>query len=95
MATELKEGQKLRRQIKVYGIEEPVIVELTYEGLFFKIKGTSVGVGAAWPKYVGAAFTPEKAKSFLAGKPMEFLQHQAAQLVKRREKRIDKKEAQQ
>lgn len=85
MATKLE--KPLEREVRVYGIEEPVIVEISPEGVSARLKGMLTAVTAPWPQVVAALNTPGNVPSYLAGKPFEFLQ-QSAQ--KRQAKKIKK-----
>jgi hypothetical protein len=81
----------LARIIKVYGVEQPTVVLLTVEGIYFKIAGRgSKPVFATWPEAVGACTTPEKVKSYFMGKPLDYLVHEAKEKTKRDIKRKDK-----
>lgn len=91
MSAKLDGDKKLKRTIRVYGVEADVHVTLTAEGMEFKVAGTKLGVGASWAKLVSACFTPAHVKSFLEGKPLAFLQYQASTIIKKRIKREEKK----
>ncbi len=93
MNAELREDQKLRRVVKVYGIEGGVIVTITREGIEFKIPRTKLGVGMGWKKAVESCFTPQNVPSKLEGRPMEFLLDQAAKVTKRAVKKAQKRES--
>jgi hypothetical protein len=90
MSVVLREDQKLRRSIKVYGIEGGVIVTLRHQGIEFTIPRTKVGVGMSWKKAVESCFVPSKAASIFEGRPTEFLQRQAQEATKRRIKKAEK-----
>src|ERR1700722_19352132 len=90
MATELRNGQKLSRQIKVYGVEGPVNVTLTSEGIEFKIKGSKVGVSAPWPQVIDGCNTPDNVPSKLHDMPVPFLQDSARRIQASLIKRLDK-----
>ena len=92
MSAVLREDQKLRRVIKVYGIPGGVIVTLRHEGIEFTMPRTKVGVGMSWKKAVESCLTPVNVPSKFEGRPMEFLLDQAAKQAKRAEKRAAKKE---
>lgn len=77
MATQLKEGQELKREVKVHGVEAPVIFTFSQEGITAQVKGTRTPVSISWVQFVQAMNTPGNVPSYLAGKPFEFLQHQA------------------
>ncbi len=87
---ELREGQKLRREIRVYGIESPVYVTITKDGISFQIKGTKQHVFASWAMAVKACGTPGSALSWLEGQPFKFLEYMASQKAKREIKKLDK-----
>lgn len=92
MSAVLREDQKLRRVIKVYGVEQPVVVELSHAGITFKVKGTKTPVGNTWPDLIrDGCHTEDSVKSYFAGKPLEYLIAQAAKQAKRAEKRAAKK----
>lgn len=84
MATELKEGVIIKRQLRVYGVEAPVNVEISSSGIRMAIKGTRTWVEATWPRLVEAMFTPGDVPSFLAHKPLELLKHFATKSTKKK-----------
>jgi hypothetical protein len=86
----LKEDQKLRRIIKVYGVESGVIVTLTHAGIEFKIPKTKLGVSMPWTKAVESCLTPSNLPSKFEGRPLDFLKTQATEVVKRAVKRATK-----
>ena len=87
MPTELQDGQKLRRLVKVYGIEGNVVATLTHEGIEFKVPKTKIGVTLTWPDAVKASSTPSNVPSKHEGRPLEFLLDQSSKQAKRAEKR--------
>ena len=87
MPTELQDGQKLRRLVKVYGIEGLVVATLTHQGIEFKIPKTKIGVLLTWAGAVNASSTPSNVPSKHEGKPMEFLLDQSHKQAKRAEKK--------
>lgn len=91
MAAKLDGDKKLKRSIRVHGVEADVNITFTAEGIELKVVGTKLGVGASWPKIVSACLTPPNVKSFLEGKPLSFLQYQASTVIKKRLKREEKK----
>ena len=91
MSATLKEGQKLRRLVKVYGVGS-AYVTLTCDGIAFSVPGTKLGIGMPWAKAVASCDTPQNLPSKFEGRPMDFLQYQAAEATKRAVKRLDKKE---
>jgi len=92
MSAVLREGQKLRRTIKVYGIPGEVIVTLYDQGIEFKMPRTKLGVGMSWKKAVESCLTPRNVPSKFEGRPMEFLLDQQTQQEKRAVRRAEKKE---
>jgi hypothetical protein len=93
MPAELREDQKLRRVIKVYGIEGAMYVTLDHQGITFTAPGTKVGVSLTWVHAVESCLTPSNVPSKFEGRPMEFLIDQAAKQSKRAETRAEKKES--
>lgn len=75
MATKLIKS--VEREIKVPGIEWPVILTVSTNGLAFRVKGTKKATQVGWGVVIDASMTPENVPSFLYGKPFAFLQHQA------------------
>lgn len=95
MATKLEGEAKLKREIRVYGVDLPVNVTLTANGLEFKVVGSKVGVVAPWTLILAkAAKTGENVPSKLHDQGYGFLQDAARRISAARIKRIDKKEAQ-
>lgn len=92
MSASLKEGSKLRRAIKVYGIEGAVYVTLRPEGIEFTMPRTKVGVGMSWKKAVESCLTPSNVPSKFEGRPMDFLIGQATKQTNRAIKRAEKEE---
>ena len=87
MPAKLEQGKKIKRLIKVYGIEGMVEVTISYEGLAFRIPSTRGSLVAAWPDVVEkSTSTPDNCPSFLAGEPIKYLLHEAAKAVKKRSK---------
>lgn len=87
MSTVLKEGQKLERVIHVYGIEGPVAVTITIEGIHFRVPGSKKAVHARWADVVRVCGTEESVPSFLFGHAFEFLRFTAEEVQKRKAKR--------
>ena len=90
MAVVMKEDQTLSRWIKVYGIERPVVVTITRNGLSLKVKGSKTPVEASWLAVVNACTTPSTVPSKLHGRPLEFLQDNDRRLTASLIKRLDK-----
>lgn len=91
MAAVLKEGQTLSRLVKVYGIERPVMVTISRDGITLKVKGSKTFVSAGWVAVVDKACgTPDNVPSKLHGKALEFLQDNDRRLTASLIKRLDK-----
>lgn len=90
MPAKLEPGKKLRRLIKVYGVEGQIEVTVSAEGLAFRVPGTRGYVVSAWPDAVEkSASTPDNCPSFLAGEPLKYLQHEVAKVIKKKAKRTE------
>lgn len=87
---ELREDQKLRRLVKVYGIEGLVEVTLSKDGVSFRIPRTKMTVSMTWPQAVEACDTPGNVPCFLAHNPVDTLKHQVKQVQKRAAKKAEK-----
>lgn len=87
MSTKLRPNSKLVREIQVRGVESPVIVTLTHEGLEMRVQGTRMSVFAPWHRVAAAAGTPGNVPSYLEGKALEFLKYQAQKQAQNREPR--------
>jgi hypothetical protein len=90
MSAVLKEGQTLQRVIKVYGIERPVVVSISRNGLTLRVKGSKTEVAASWPIVVNACSTPGGTPSKLQSTPLEVLQDTDRRLTASLLKRLDK-----
>ena len=87
MPAKLEQGKKIKRLIKVYGIEGMVEVTVSYYGLTFRIPSTRGSLVAAWPDVVEkSTSTPDNSPSFLAGEPIKYLLHEIAKVTKKRGK---------
>jgi len=86
MATKFKENQVLKREIRVYGVDAPVIAEFSAEGIRMYVKGTKISMQASWVQVTGSLQTPSNVPSFLAGAPYEFLKYQSKKKAKRQQK---------
>ncbi len=76
MATKLMPEQKLQREFSIPGVESPVIVTLSTEGISMRVPGTKLGVSQSWDKILSVMETPPNVPSYLMGFPAKFLQHQ-------------------
>jgi hypothetical protein len=86
------EGTKrIKRTVKIYGIEGDCYVTLSEQGVEIKAKGSKRGVIASWPELVKAGHEPENVKSRFHRDPYAYLQDQAQLVSKRRTKRLEKK----
>lgn len=82
--TELKPGQRLERLLKVHGIEAPVVLSVSHEGISFRVKGTKKAVTQSWVQVVSNTNTPTNVPSYLMDKAYEFLQHVSKKLGEKR-----------
>ena len=88
----LEAGKKIRKLIKVYGIESPVELTVAHEGLWLRIPGTRLSLYSDWPGLVSRAMTtPDSAPCYLAGEPMKFLEFESTKAQKSKAKRAAKK----
>ena len=96
MPATLNPGQKLRRVIRVYGVDQPVCVTITSEGIDFRVVGSGkhLSLTAPWRQVVERMPTPDNVKCFLSGKPIDLLNYLSTAAVKLRIKREEKKENQ-
>lgn len=86
MPAKLKDNG-LTRLIKVYGIEQPVVVTILPEGISFKIAGRGgQRVIATWPIIVKACVVTSGVKGFDPGDPFGYLQREAQKKTKRKAK---------
>lgn len=72
----LEGDTKLRREIRIHGLEKPVQVEFTATGISFWIKGSKKRVAVDWKQVVQAGHTGTDVPSFLMNKPFELLMYQ-------------------
>lgn len=84
-------GPRVRRTLKVYGVEGLCIVFLTHEGIEIKAKRAKSGLKVSWVELIKALPMDEGVPSKFYGHPYEFLQNQAQQMSKRKHKRAVKK----
>jgi hypothetical protein len=73
----LESGQSLKRMVRVMGVKVPVCAEITSDGISLWVKGHRKRVQISWFNIARASNTPLNVPSYLAGKPVELLQHQA------------------
>jgi len=79
----------LKRIVKVYGVELPVIMTIFPDGgVEYKIPATKVGVKLGGVQVVKACETPSNLPSKFGDKPYEFLQYQAQEQQKRNTKKL-------
>jgi hypothetical protein len=83
---------ELRREIRVYGVDMPVVLTLTSEGISFKVRGSKIGVSAPWTAVVNVCNTPDNAPGKLHGQPLAFLQDTARRIQASLIKRLDKEQ---
>jgi hypothetical protein len=80
----------LRREIKIYGIENNCVLGFSNQGVEIKAKGTKLGVTITWPELVKACATPVNVPSKFESRAYEFLIHQAKERTAREAKRLQK-----
>src|ERR1700693_4088242 len=90
MPAKLVEGKKIRREVKIYGIDLPCNATLSTDGIEIKVRGSKVGVFIAWLTVVGRATTPGNVPSKFEGSPFAFLQDTARRLTATLIRRLDK-----
>ncbi len=59
MPVELQDYHKIKRQIKVSGIDRAVILIITRDGIEFKVAGAKRGVTQTWSRVIAGCETPE------------------------------------
>jgi hypothetical protein len=84
--TTMAAGQKLERVIRVHGIEHPVILTVSNEGISFRVKGTQKAVTQSWTQVILACNTPMNVPCFLADQPLALLHHLAGKQARKAEK---------
>jgi hypothetical protein len=87
MPVDFLKCQKLKRWIKVSGLDMPLIATITEEGIVFKVKGGKLGVRQGWDQIVATCNTPPNVQQFLAGKPIKYLQHVSSRIVRNKIKK--------
>ena len=87
--TRLEGNAKLKRTLRVPGIEGDCVATISASGIAIRIKKSRQGVNATWPELVRACQTPEGVPSKFLGKPHEFLMHAAQQCARRTAKRLE------
>lgn len=91
---QIKPGDNpIRRIVKVYGVESPVVLQVAYEGITLSIKGAKIPLTLSWVQVAEAAKTPGNVPSFLEGRGLEYLKHTAKKQNEARIKRTLKKSA--
>lgn len=70
----------LKREVRVYGIEQDVIAKLTEEGIEMSMPGFKNKISGTWEEIAKALHTPKNVLSYLEGRPIDFLKHQASKL---------------
>lgn len=90
---EMKPGKRTRRVVRIYGVDRPVVVTITTEGLSMKVlnSGQQQVLYAPWRVVAEKLPTPPNAKCFLAGQPIEFLNYQSKKAVRLQIKREEQK----
>lgn len=77
MATKLQDA--LEREIHIHGIEAPVVLTISPEGLSLRVKNSRMAVTTSWGEIVSVCHTPNNVKSWLMGKPLAVLEKLAAE----------------
>ena len=80
-AVKLPIDRQLQREISMGGIDAPVLIALSGEGIEMRVAGTSNSIVASWKMVTECMVTPSGVPSFLRGKPLAFLQYQAKRLT--------------
>lgn len=81
--TPLKQGQSLKRSVRIYGVDKPVCVEITADGIRMWIKGFKKSTRIGWLTVAEASTTPVDVPSYLHGNPLALLRHQAETLIQK------------
>jgi hypothetical protein len=83
--TILKAGSVLSRDISISDVDSTITVDITSYGISLRVKGSRKKVTLNWHQVIQHCSTEPNVKSFLMGKPLELLQHEAAKVSKRKE----------
>jgi hypothetical protein len=67
----------IERELHIHGVPTPVVVEITEDGLSFRIPGTRSRVRLSWYRAVESSETEVNVPSFLMGRPLELLKYKA------------------
>ena len=89
MSKLIESGKKIRRLIRVHGVESVVELTITSEGLAFRIPKTRKTLTLDWGGAVRASYTPNDVPAFLMGEPVKFLQHEVAKVQKKQKKKTE------
>jgi hypothetical protein len=80
MATKLKSA--LKREVRIDGIDDPVIVKLTEDSVEMSLPGFKIKLFTTWTRIVEKAMlTPKNVPSFLEGRPHDLLKYQSHKIV--------------
>jgi hypothetical protein len=82
MPTKFTDGSSIKREIRVSGNDQPVLVEINAQGVSFWVKGSRKRVRTGWLQAVEAGYTGDDVPSFLAGHPLDMLKSQAGRANK-------------
>lgn len=69
----------LEREIRIHGIEAPVLLEISTEGISLRVKGSRTAVTTTWGEVVSVCHTPSNVKSYLMDKPRAILEKSATE----------------
>jgi hypothetical protein len=81
----------LSRKITVPCIVGEIVLQVTPEGLSFRMKGSQKEITAPWVNVIAACATPVNVPKYLTEEPFAFLQYVGEQIAKRRAKLPPKK----
>lgn len=90
MPATLGPDQRLKRLVKIHGIEGMVEVTISADGVSMRVPKTRKSITCMWTDVVKAMYTPDDVPSFLMGEPLKFLIHEAEKVVKKAVKRAMK-----
>lgn len=73
----------LKRSIKVHGVDAPVNLVVSEEGISMTVAGMKTKIANDWVSIVQSMHTPANVLSYLEGKPLDLLKHQAKEYNKK------------
>jgi hypothetical protein len=84
----------LSRRISIPSIAGEIVLQVTPEGLSFRLKGSQREITAPWADVIAACATPINVPKYLTDEPFAFLQYVGEQIAQRRSKMPMKKPVQ-